>query len=149
MFHSRLKKEIKDLQVEPIGGINLTYDENDMKKWKGEINGPEGTAYEGYVLRLKISIPDNYPLTSPKVEFEHPVFHPNIGNSGNICLDILNSQWSPTYTLSKVMLSISSLLNDPNPASPLNGTAAQLWKENREKYNMESRKLMEKYCKKI
>ena len=135
MFLNRIKKEIKDIIDEPFEGIRLHPGEDDMRNWSGEIDGPEGTAYYGYVLKLNIKLTENYPLEAPKIFFKHPVFHPNISSSGHICLDILQNQWAPTLTLKKVMLSISSLLNDPNPSSPLNGTAANLWINNREVYN--------------
>ena len=64
-------------------------------------------------------------------------FHPNISSeSGAICLDILKDQWSPVLTLPKILLSISSLLTDPNANSPLNGTAAREWINNRDEYNV-------------
>jgi len=149
MYQARLRKELKDLEKEPLEGITLQMDEGDMLKWKGTIEGPAGTAYFGYKLRVNISLTDKYPLKSPSVSFDHPVYHPNVGSSGNICLDILQSQWAPTLTLSKVMLSLSSLLNDPNASSPLNGTAAGLWNSDRPKYDEEVKKICEKNCEKI
>lgn len=149
MYQARLRKELKDLQKEPLEGIFLQVDEDNLLSWKGQINGPEGTAYQGYVLRVNITLSENYPLASPKVVFDHPVFHPNIGSSGSICLDILNSQWAPTLTLGKLMLSLSSLLNDPNASSPLNSTAAEYWRSDRKKYDIEVKKLCESHCQKI
>jgi len=63
------------------------------------------------------------------------MFHPNIYMDGQICLDILQNQWSPIYDISAILTSIQSLLTDPNPNSPANMEAAQLWNENRDQYN--------------
>lgn len=149
MYAIRVKKELKELCKEPLEGITLNVNENNLKEWHCIIEGPEGTPYYGYELRVKINLKDNYPLEPPKVLFEHSIYHPNVSLGGHICLDILKSQWAPTLTLGKVMLSISSLLNDPNPYSPLNGDAADNWKNNRKKYNEEVIMVCEKNCKKI
>ena len=51
--------------------------------------------------------------------------------SGGICLDILKDQWSPALTISKVLLSISSLLTDANPDDPLVPEIAHLYRTDR------------------
>lgn len=149
MFTKRLQKEFKDYAAENIPGIRIIPNDQDIKNMDAEIDGPEGTPYHGFTLRLKVTISINYPLQAPSVKFDHPVYHPNIGSSGAICLDILKDQWVPTYTISKVLLSISALLNDPNPASPLNGSAASMWSKDREKYNQEVIKVCEANCFKV
>ena len=58
-----------------------------------------------------------YRFTAPKVVFTTRLYHPNVSDSGAICVDVLKNQWSPALSLFKVMLSLSSLLTDPNPSA--------------------------------
>ena len=71
------------------------------------------------MFSLQVRVPVDYPFKPPKVVFTTKIYHPNINPSGGICLDILGSNWSPALTIHKVLLSISSLLTDANPADPL------------------------------
>jgi len=62
---------------------------------------------------------------------------------GSLCLDILNNRWSPTYDVAAILTSIQSLLHDPNPNSPANAQAAQLYTENRREYTKKVREVVE------
>ena len=84
------------------------------------------TVYEGATYKLSLKFPQNYPYAAPTVKFETPCFHPNVDQHGNICLDILKEEWSAIYNVSTILISIQSLLGEPNNASPLNPYAAQV-----------------------
>lgn len=85
--------------------------------WQAIILGPSDSPYAGGVFILNIAFPNDYPFKPPKVSFMTPIYHPNINEKGGICLDILKDSWSPALTISKVLLSICSLLTDPNPGT--------------------------------
>uniref|UniRef100_M8CMI9 SUMO-conjugating enzyme UBC9 n=1 Tax=Aegilops tauschii TaxID=37682 RepID=M8CMI9_AEGTA len=101
--------------------------------------GPSDSPYSGGVFLVTIHFPPDYPFKPPKVAFRTKVFHPNINSNGSICLDILKDQWSPALTISKVLLSICSLLCDPNPDDPLVPEIAHMYKTDRHKYESTAR----------
>ncbi|CAG0885257.1 unnamed protein product [Darwinula stevensoni] len=102
--------------------------------------------YQGGVFFLTIHFPTDYPFKPPKVAFTTRIYHPNINSNGSICLDILRSQWSPALTISKVLLSICSLLCDPNPDDPLVPEIARIYKTDKQKYNELAREWTRKYA---
>ncbi|TXG62985.1 hypothetical protein EZV62_009979 [Acer yangbiense] len=118
----------------------------DMFHWQATIMGPSDSPYAGGVFLVTIHFPPDYPFKPPKVAFRTKVFHPNINSNGSICLDILKEQWSPALTISKVLLSICSLLTDPNPDDPLVPEIAHMYKTDRAKYESTARSWTQKYA---
>ena len=137
--------------------------------------GPEDSPYSGGVFFLDIHFPADYPFKvgfvetlpcflfkchffltlrallffstqPPKVHFTTRIYRCNINSNGGICLDILKDQWSPALTISKVLLSICSLLTDPNPDDPLVPDIAQLLKTDKARHDSTAREWTSKYA---
>ena len=143
----RILQEIKELQNNDSDNVTAgPVSEDNIFCWSATLIGPKDSPYEGGIFLLDIRFPDDYPFKPPKINFQTKIFHPNINSGGSICLDILNSQWSPALTLSKTLLSISSLLTDPNPDDPLVSSIANMYKSDREKYNEEAKLWTTKYA---
>jgi ubiquitin-protein ligase len=121
-------------------------EEYQMFKWRATIIGPGDSPYAGGIFFLDINFPSDYPFKPPKVSFTTRIYHPNINSNGSICLDILRDQWSPALTISKVLLSICSMLTDPNPDDPLVPEIAHVYKTDRPRYESTAREWTRKYA---
>ncbi|OVA01865.1 Ubiquitin-conjugating enzyme [Macleaya cordata] len=149
MASKRIQKELKDMQKDPpstsftAGPVDA---DKDILHWEATIMGPEESPFAGGKFKLSINFPPDYPFEPPKVKFLTRVFHPNIKNTGLICLDILKDKWSPALNIYKLLLSICSLLTDPNPDDALRYDIADMYKFDRAKYDATARSWTQKYA---
>ncbi|GAM28933.1 hypothetical protein SAMD00019534_121090 [Acytostelium subglobosum LB1] len=137
----RLQSELMALMMASSPGISAFPEADNMFSWVGTIQGAAGTVYENLEFKMSLKFPSEYPFKPPVVKFETSCFHPNVDTQGNICLDILKDKWSPIYNVRTLLLSIQSLLGEPNNDSPLNSYAASIW-ENQDEYK---KVLLKKY----
>lgn len=141
----RLQQELMSLMMSGDKGISAFPDGDSLLTWVATVTGPDECVYEGLKYKLRLEFPAGYPYTAPTVRFTTPCFHPNVDAHGNICLDILKEKWSALYEVRTILLSIQSLLAEPNNDSPLNTHAAGLW-PNKTAYQ---KLLLEKYNKEV
>lgn len=111
----RIQKELAEITLDPPPNCSAGPKGENFYEWVSTILGPPGSVYEGGVFFLDIHFTPEYPFKPPKVTFRTRIYHCNINSQGVICLDILKDNWSPALTISKVLLSICSLLTDCNP----------------------------------
>ncbi|QPG72715.1 Ubiquitin-conjugating enzyme E2 7 [Brettanomyces nanus] len=145
----RLLKEFKELLNEPTEGIIAgPVCEDNLFIWNCLLVGPSGTPYEYGIFRATMKFPKDYPLSPPKMKFDTPILHPNIYKDGTVCISILHppgddpmmyesadERWGPLQSIEKILLSVCSMLAEPNPNSPANVDAAKLWRDNRDTFN--------------
>ncbi|OHT05040.1 Ubiquitin-conjugating enzyme E2 35 [Tritrichomonas foetus] len=131
-IEGRILKEIKELQTNPPPGISARPKPDNNRHFDVRLIGPRDTPFEEGIFRLELFLPEGYPISPPKVHFMTKIFHPNIDQIGRVCLDILKSKWSPALKISSLLVSIQSLISEPNPDDPLDTAIAKKWKEDPE-----------------
>lgn len=126
----RILNELKSLEQEMVPAIkSLTPVEGNLGHLEAMLIGPPDTPYEKGIWKIEIKIPSDYPMIPPEMRFVTRICHPNIHfKTGEICLDILSSQWTPTWTVPAALMAIQALLSSPEPDSPLNIDAANLYR---------------------
>lgn len=145
----RLMAEYKQLTLNPPEGIVAgPINEENFFDWECLIVGPDGTCFEGGVFPAKLTFPTDYPLSPPKMQFTCEMFHPNIYSDGRVCISILHApgddplgyessaeRWSPVQSVEKILLSVISMLAEPNDESGANIDAAKMWRDNRAEFD--------------
>ncbi|CAG2106472.1 unnamed protein product [Medioppia subpectinata] len=133
-----LALEFKSLQEEPVEGFRVKLvNEDHLFEWEVAIFGPPETLYEGGYFKARVTFPQDYPYNPPVLKFLTKVWHPNVYENGDLCISILHppiddpqsgelpcERWNPTQNVRTVLLSVISLLNEPNTFSPANVDAS-------------------------
>jgi len=145
-----LQLELKKIVSEPVEGFRVKLvDDDNLFEWEVAIFGPPGTLYEGGYFKAVMKFPSDYPYSPPSVKFLTKMWHPNVYENGDVCISILHppiddpqsgeepsERWNPTQNVRTILLSIISLLNEPNTFSPANVDASVMyrkWKDSRGK----------------
>ena len=142
----RIQKEVEEFKKDAPENCSAGPRADNMYIWDGMIMGPSESPFAGGVYSLEIHFPTEYPFKPPKVMFKTKIYHPNISEAGHICLDILKDQWSPALTISKVLISIGSLLTDPNPKDPLCPDIANQYIHDKGAYEETAREWTQRYA---
>ncbi|KAI9364238.1 ubiquitin-conjugating enzyme E2 E1 [Pilaira anomala] len=160
----RISKELAEISLDPPSNCSAGPKGDSLYEWGSTISGPSDSPYAGGIFFLDVKFPEEYPFKPPKVTFRTRIYHCNINSQGAICLDILKDNWSPALTISKVLLSICSLLTDANPRKndflikicinikiillddPLVGSIAQEYLNNREEHDNIAREWTKRYA---
>lgn len=135
--------EYKQLLSNPPEGIIAgPVSEENFFEWEAVVTGPEGTVFEDGVFHATLHFPQDYPLSPPTMKFTSEMFHPNVYPDGRVCISILHppgndplgyesstERWSPVLSVEKILMSVMSMVAEPNINSPANVDAAKMWRD--------------------
>ncbi len=142
----RLQSEYIQIKKDPNYFYNMIPSESDFKKWNFILIGPPDTFFEGGIFEGYLKFPTEYPSRPPELIFTTELFHPNIYKDGKVCISILHEgvdqygyessveRWLPSHGINSIMMSIVSMLGEPNFESPANVDASVMWKDDVNEY---------------
>ncbi|XP_060592493.1 ubiquitin-conjugating enzyme E2 G1-like [Ruditapes philippinarum] len=153
-----LRKQLADLNKNPVEGFSAGLkDDNDLYIWEVVIIGPQDTLFEGGMFKAELTFTKDYPQKPPKMRFITKMFHPNIGKDGSVCISILHEpgddkygyesaseRWLPIHTVETIIVSVISMLAEPNDESPANVDAAKMWREENKEFRRVVSRLVRK-----
>ncbi|EZG72995.1 putative ubiquitin-conjugating enzyme E2 [Gregarina niphandrodes] len=138
-------------------GCSVGLENDNWQTWRVALTGPPDSPYEGGLFSAILTFPDDFPNNPPKMKFETPIFHPNIFPDGLVCISILHApgfdetneqelpeeRWRPIISVEAILMSVISMLGEPNLDSPANVDAAKLLRENPRDFKRKVRRMVE------
>jgi ubiquitin-conjugating enzyme E2 G1 len=152
-----LKRQLQECMKQTDLGFSVgLIDENDFFKWSVCFTGPEDTIYEGGFFKAILTFPEDFPQNPPEMKFITEMWHPNIYPDGKVCISILHppgvdqfnelekaeERWRPVLGVEQILISVISMLNEPNIESPANIDASVMFRDHRDKYEQKVRELV-------
>lgn len=146
MALKRLQQEYRQILKEPNYFYSVELDKKDVYTWNVLLIGPPETIFEGGIFKCQFKFPPNYPNKPPEFRFLDKIFHPNIFPDGRVCISILHEgadqfgyehiseRWGPSHGVNSIIMSIISMLNNPNFESPANIDASVMWRDDFDSY---------------
>eukprot|EP01100_Stratorugosa_tubuloviscum_P011933 TRINITY_DN5441_c1_g1_i3.p1 TRINITY_DN5441_c1_g1~~TRINITY_DN5441_c1_g1_i3.p1 ORF type:complete len:168 (-),score=63.77 TRINITY_DN5441_c1_g1_i3:272-775(-) len=142
-----LSKQLRELNSSQTEGFSAGIVDDNIFIWDILIIGPTDTLYEGGMFKARLTFPIDYPNLPPKLSFLTRIWHPNVHENGDVCISILHppgedrygyesasERWLPIHTVETIIISVISMLSDPNPDSPANIDAAKQWRDDRAEF---------------
>ncbi|XP_043278641.1 uncharacterized protein morgue [Venturia canescens] len=143
---NRLRSELKSLRIDPPEGIEATPLDQMCCHWQATITGPIGSPYEGGLFYLYLQVPYSYPMCPPVVKFLTKILHPNVSRHGDVGIDSIHHNWSLALTISKVLISVQSLLTDPYCQVCMEPELGEMYMNDRERFEEVARAWTWKYA---
>ena len=156
MALKRLHMEYKQIISEPNYFYSIEISDTNFYVWNILLIGPPDSPFEGGIFKCELTFTSTYPNKPPKFKFISNLFHPNIYIDGNVCISILHEgtdewgyehiseRWKPSHSVDSVLMSVLSMLTNPNFDSPANIDASIMWRNDWEGYKKQIYKIVAK-----
>ncbi|ENN70278.1 ubiquitin-conjugating enzyme E2 T [Dendroctonus ponderosae] len=148
--HVRLGRELAKLATSDSKDICVFPKDDKLDVLEAQIVGPEKSPYQGGIFKLEVIVPDAYPIMPPSIKFLTKVYHPNIDDSGRICLDLIKmppkGNWRPTIGIEALLIAVRMLLESPNPEDPLMADIAEEYQRNNSSFLRKAKDYTKKYA---
>lgn len=154
-----LRRQLAELAKNPIDLVSVgLLDDANLYEWEILIMGPDTTLYEGGFFKATLIFPHDFPNMPPTMKFLSEMWHPNVYADGKVCISILHppgedamnaqesadERWRPILGVEQILISVISMLNDPNDESPANLDAAVQWRNDRLAFKKKVRQIVRK-----
>ncbi|RLN58135.1 hypothetical protein BBJ29_005978 [Phytophthora kernoviae] len=148
-----------EMSRNPPEGVSVGLGENEnIFNWEIMLVGPPDTLYEGGFFKAVLDFPADFPNMPPKMTFKSEMWHPNVYSNGVVCISILHppgedqlnqqetadERWRPILGVESILVSVISMLSDPNDDSPANIDAAVEWRNDKESFKKHCRRIVRK-----
>ena len=124
----KLQSIFRRCKLQPSEYFSCSLIDDNIYRWKLIIAGQSDTLYSGAFMPAELNFPEEFPNRPPSMRFLCPMYHPNIGSDGNVCISILHEpgqdefeyespkeRWLPIQTVESIVISVVSLLDGTNP----------------------------------
>lgn len=144
LAQKRLQKDFSE--VAKLKNVKLVFpDPKNIQKFIVEISPNKGIWKDG-IFQFNFDIPDDFPFERPHVTSITRIWHPNIEETGAICLNILRDNYTPAIDIAFLIVGLQFLFEEPNPESPLNQEAANQFKTDKLSFMNRVQQYIQKYC---
>ncbi|KIJ30302.1 hypothetical protein M422DRAFT_228557 [Sphaerobolus stellatus SS14] len=142
----RINKELADLNKNPLAGLTIDVNEDNIYEWSGQIKAAADSPYKGGTYHFNLVFPKDFPFRAPAVTFKTKIYHPGFDEEGHICIPVLRDQWKPTVTIPAILRTIQDKLNNPSPEDPFDPEIAALLRDNKTKFLSTAKEWVKKYA---
>jgi len=150
---------LPELNKNPIDLVSVGLaDDSNVYDWEIIMVGPDGTLYEGGFFKARLVFPPDFPNMPPTMTFQSEMWHPNVYADGRVCISILHppgedatneletadERWRPILGVEQILISVISMLSDPNDESPANIDSAIQWRNDKPGFKKKVRQIVRK-----